>query len=334
MAENEAVIFEGEKKVNLGTQPFPEVAANEVLIETKRSLISIGTELTQLSGEFPEGSDWDNNVNYPFTPGYCNIGQVISVGDNVEEDWVGERVATHNPHARFVTETAKNIISVPDEVSDGEAALFALAAIAANGVRRGRVTFGESIAVFGCGVIGQLTARWCRIAGAETIIGVNRTNTRLSYLPNEPGVEGVTSMRSDPDRRLKAETDGQLADVVFEVTGNPDAIVEEVDILREQGRLVILSSPSGETTLDFHDHCNHPSYEIIGAHTSSHPTNRNLSRSWTRNRHAELFLRLVADGRLSVKKMVSHVESYENSSEIYASLLKDRTEAMAVEFKW
>jgi threonine dehydrogenase-like Zn-dependent dehydrogenase len=47
--------------------------------------------------------------------------------------------------------------------------------------------------------------------------------------------------------RISALTKGRMADVVFEVTGNPDAILDEVKVLRRQGRLIILSSPRGKT---------------------------------------------------------------------------------------
>ncbi|MFB6136619.1 MAG: zinc-binding dehydrogenase [Halobacteriaceae archaeon] len=333
MTQNDAIVFEGEGRVTHERRPTPEPDDGEVLIRTERSLVSTGTELTMLSGEFPEDSHWDHITDYPFVPGYCNVGRVADVGDDVSEDRVGDRVATHAPHARYVTAAADDPVAVPDGVSNDAAPLFALAAIVANGVRRSRLDFGEAAAVYGCGLLGQLATRFCRFAGAGTVLAVDLADERLAYLPDAPDVAAVDPTRTDPTDRLEA-TDGRLADVVFEVTGNPAAITDEVEALREQGRLVVLSSPRGETSFDFHDHCNWPSYEIIGAHASSHPPRETPANQWTRARNAALFFRLVDEGRFDVDGLVDRVEPPAAAPAVYDDLLDDRTRFMAVEFDW
>ena len=121
---------------------------------------------------------------------------------------------------------------------------------------------------------------------------------------------------------------------MFEVTGNPDAITGELEALREQGRFVVLSSPRGETAFDFHDHCNAPSYTIVGAHNSSHPPVATPDNPWTQHRHAELFFEYVADGTFAVDSLVSHTEPSDRAPELYADLLADRSGAMGVVFEW
>ena len=88
--QNTSVIAKGIKKVVLENRPMPEPKEGELLIKTKRTLISTGTELTVLSGNFSPNSYWAGAAaGMPSLTGYCNIGEVIGLGKGVEEQWLG-----------------------------------------------------------------------------------------------------------------------------------------------------------------------------------------------------------------------------------------------------
>lgn len=334
MPENPTVVFPTATEVTIEDRPVPELSAEEVVIRTKRTLISTGTELTALSGDYPEGSFWDEVVEYPDTPGYCNVGVVDSVGDDVDSLAVGDRVATTGNHAAFVTANASDCLPIPDGVSDEEAVFFTIAAIAMNGVRRSRLEWGESAVVYGLGLVGQLAARIVTVAGARQVIGVDLEPDRIERLADNPIVTGVDPTNTAPAEIVDELTDGRGADVVFEVTGNSNVIPQELSALREQGRLIILSSPRGETAFDFHDNCNAPSYEIIGAHSNSHPEIATPSNPWTKHRHTELFFEYLAHGHLDVSRLISHRRRYDAAPETYEMLLEDRSSAMGVVLNW
>jgi 2-desacetyl-2-hydroxyethyl bacteriochlorophyllide A dehydrogenase len=330
---NPTVVFPEAREVAIEDRERPDPGPGEVLIETETSLISAGTELTVLSGDYPDGSVWDEYGTYPFDAGYANVGRVVETGAEATLD-VGTRVATWSPHAAYVTAGAEECVVVPDEVSDAEASLFAIAQIVMNGVRRSRLDWGETPVVYGLGILGQLAVRFCRLAGAETVVGVDLAAERIDYLPDRPGIVGVDPTASEPAEAVADVTDGRRADVVFEVTGNPDVIPEEFEALRDQGRLVLLSSPHGETELDFHDYVNAPSTEIIGAHQMSHPPVATPQDPWTKHRHAGLYFEYLRQGRLAVEDLFSHVEPADDAPSVYESLLEDRTDAMAVRLEW
>ena len=329
---NPTVVFPEANSVVLEERDRPEPAADEVLIETETSLVSPGTELTVLAGEYPNGSVWDEYAEYPFVPGYANVGTVREAG--AEADIAsGTRVATWTPHAAWVTAAADDCVPVPRGLSYDEGSLFAIAQIVMNGVRRGRVDWGETVVVYGLGVLGQLCVRLCHLAGAETVVGVDLLQERIDHLPDVTGVFGVNASERDPAEAVVTAT-GHPADVAFEVTGNPDAIPDEFDALREQGRLVLLSSPHGETTLDFHDLVNAPSHEIIGAHQLSHPTVATATNPWTKERHASLYFSYVQQSRLTVSSLFTHVADAADAPALYEELLADRSESMAVRLEW
>ncbi|WP_207592306.1 zinc-binding dehydrogenase [Halomontanus rarus] len=332
--QNPTVVFTDVETVEIENRAVPEPEPDQVLISTDRTLVSTGTELTVLSGDVPQGSAWDDHIEYPFTPGYNNVGTVVEVGSNVEDITEGQRVATYGSHAAYVCADAEACRPVPDGVSDDEAVFFTIAEIVMNGVRRSDLTWGERAAVYGLGLLGQLAVRVSQTAGARPVVGLDVAESRLEYLPDVPGVAGANPIEDDAEEVVREAAGGSLADVVFEVTGNPDVITDELDVLREQGRFVVLSSPRGETTFDFHDHCNSPSYTIVGAHNSSHPPVATPATPWTQQRHAALFFELVADGSLEVESLVSHREAADEAPGLYETLLADRTDAMGVVLEW
>lgn len=334
MTDNETIVFDASKSVVIENRERPSPGPEEVLIETKRTLVSTGTELTVLSGEYPDDSQWADHATYPFDPGYNNVGEVVDVGSEVERLAVGDRVATYGSHAAYTVARADDCRPIPDDVTDDQAAFFTIAEIVMNGIRRSDVTWGETVAVYGLGLLGQFAVRCCQVAGARPVVALDLSADRLAYVPDAPAIRPVDVAAADPETELRDVSGDRLADVVFEVTGNPDAITDELDVLRDQGRFVVLSSPRGETSFDFHDHCNAPSYRIIGAHNSSHPPVETPTNPWTNHRHAELFFGLVRTDDLRVDSLVSHRAAYTDAASIYETLLEDRSEAMGVLLEW
>jgi|YNPNPStandDraft_1061719.scaffolds.fasta_scaffold22317_3 2-desacetyl-2-hydroxyethyl bacteriochlorophyllide A dehydrogenase len=335
VVSNPTVVFVEPRRVTIEDRPRPVPGEGELLVQTSRTLISTGTELTILSGEFPPGSKWAEYGKFPFVPGYDHIGVVVEVGSKVDPSWLGRKVASYAPHAAYVTLRPEAVRPVPAAIPDEEAAFFTLAEIVMNGVRRGEVRWGEAVVVYGLGLLGQLTARCCHFAGARPVIGVDVSEERLKRLPQAPGFQGVNPGRQNLVEIVREQTQGRMADVAFEVTGNPELIPREFEALKRQGRLVILSSPRGPTSsFDFHDLCNSPSYTLIGAHNSSHPPVETPSNPWTQKRHAELFFHLLASGEWEVKPLISHRAPYTEAPRLYEMLLEDRTQAMGVVLEW
>ena len=333
MKSNPTVVFPEPKRVVVEERPMPAPGDDDMLVQTNRTLISTGTELTILNGEFPRDSNWASYGKFPFVPGYDNIGTVIDFGKNVDKSWIGRKVASYASHSAYVILSPAGVRIVHRDIPDEEATFSTIAEIVMNGVRRGEVSWGESVVVYGLGLLGQFVTRLCYLAGARPVIGVDVSDKRIGLLPK--GIKGVNPKNKDAVDTVSKLTNGRMADVVFEVSGNPDLIPNEFAVLKRQGKIVILSSPRGITrNFDFHDLCNSPSYTIIGAHNGSHPQFETPYNQWTQKRHAELFFNLVADGELDVKPLISHRGKYSEAPEFYKMLIEDRTQAMGVIMEW
>jgi len=325
-------VFQKPKSVTVEDRRIPDVKGDSVLIRTRRSLVSIGTELTILSGEFPPQSYWASYGKYPFVPGYDNIGVVVDVGPDADRSLMDRAVASYSPHAMYVSASQKDVMLVPQGVSEDEASFFTIAEIVMNGVRRSQLSFGESVVIYGAGILGQLTARICKIAGAMPVIVVDVSDDRLKHLPEN--IVKINPLKQDVALEVERLTKGRMADVVFEVTGNQNLIVEEFKCLRRLGRFVVLSSPRGPTYIDLHDYCNAPSFTIIGAHNMSHPPVETLNNPWSRRRHVELFFDMLQNRELDVSRLITHKVSYNDAPKIYGQLLVDRTKALGVILIW
>jgi len=339
---NPTVVFPEPGRIVLEERPLPVPGPGEVLIRSRVSLVSPGTELTVLGGTAGGeeenggglGAEWRKLQRYPYVAGYSNVGEVIAAGDGDGEAWLGRRVDSHTPHAAYTVCRIAELRPVPDGVSDEAAALTTLAEVVMNGLRRSQLTWGESVAVVGLGLLGQLAARLARLAGARPVFGVDLAPERLALLPADPAYVPLRGQAGELVEAVRGRHREAGVDLVVEATGNPAALPGQALLLRPQGRLLIVSSPSGPSTFDFHDLCNRTSLTLIGAHYFSHPPQATFHSPWSALRHGELFLDLVAAGDLRVDDLVTHRFPGERALEAYDLLRARRQETLGVVFDW
>lgn len=335
MVKTLTVVFEEPKKVVL-KEEFPSLGYGQILVRTLNTAVSAGTELTILSGEFPPDSAWSNYARYPFKAGYSNVGEVVEIGEGIKGWSLGDRVIGCGFHSHYVIYDIGRdlVLHVPKDISNEVACTFFLGLIALNGVRRAKLEMGESVVVFGLGVIGQLVVQLAKLDGSRPVVGVDLFETRRKLALSFGADIVMDGEASDIVRQVKNITGGRMADVVFEVTGNPEVIPQEMRLLKKQGRIVILSSPKEKTSFDFHDFCNSPSYTIIGAHTTSHPFFETPYNQWTKERNAEFYLELILRGELHLLELITHRYSWRKAPEVYEMLFKNRGNVGVLIFDW
>lgn len=337
---NPTVLFVSAGQVEVRSTARPSPGADQVLVRTRRSLISIGTELTLL-GAAGVGQAWTAISQFPRQSGYSNVGVVEAVGAGVDRAWIGRRVHNHGPHQAWALAPASKLVEVPSAVSDEAASFATLAKVALNGLRRGGLCFGEAVLVSGLGIVGQITARACVLAGARPVFVVEPAAARRALLLQAGAGRGAGPFEVLPfdqparwPELIRAANHGRLVDLALELSGHAEALASLPDCVRDLGRLVIVSSPRGSCTFDFHDHCNRRSLAILGAHSAHHPLVEHPATPWTSARHAELFLDWIARGELDAKAMITHRFSADHAAQAYALLGERRTDALGVVLDW
>src|SRR5690554_668428 len=185
--------------------PAPIVKPGQVLIQTTRSLVSLGTERMlvefgkanfiqkarqqpdkvkevinkiKTDGLKPTVNAVFNKLGQPLPLGYCNVGRVIALGKGVEGFKIGDRVASNGHHAEYVSVPKNLVAKIPDNVSDEEAAFTVIGAIGLQGIRLAKPTFGETVVVVGLGLIGLITSQLLKANGCK-VIGFDFDDTKV-----------------------------------------------------------------------------------------------------------------------------------------------------------
>lgn len=304
------------------------LAPSELVVQTLASLVSPGTEGASYQGlVMPSGKE----RSYPDRPGYANVGEVIATGTN-SGFAVGDRVfsmAKHVSHARM--DTTRDLV---ERVSDGltpEKAVFArLAMVSMSTFRTSPARMGDKVAVVGLGLVGNLAAQLAQIGGMETTaIDIIPWRTELA---TACGIEHV----------LLAPEDDQLHRnhaLVVEATGTAAGAMTGMKLVQRHGELSLVGSQWGKGTHSsdtlrllgtiFEEYVHIRSgweWQIPALDTPFGPNAIALN--------ARAILRWLAQGRLVVDPLLSHVLSPADPNDAYQRVVTAKDSTLGIVFDW
>jgi predicted dehydrogenase/threonine dehydrogenase-like Zn-dependent dehydrogenase len=329
-------------RVLVAELPAPHVGPDQILVQSSYSLISSGTEMGTLAKTPAElvkqtiADPWMRNVvrqtvlatgpsqtarrvwHEMVTPreiGYSGAGQVIALGDRVEGFEIGQPVAyAASGHAEMAAPSVNHAVPVPGTVDLRHAAFVTVGGIAMQALRRADLQFGETVAVYGLGLVGQLCARIARAAGC-VVIGVD-ISAKANTLATEAGAAMVANPK-DPDWKRSildfTGKNGVDATIICASSDSAEIINSAMDITRRQGRVVLV----GYVKLDIHP--KNFLYREIDLRYSraygpgSYDTGYEKGRvdypfgyvRWTEKRNLEEFIRLISTGAVSVEPLIA-----------------------------
>jgi predicted dehydrogenase/threonine dehydrogenase-like Zn-dependent dehydrogenase len=264
-------------------------------------------------------------------PGYCSAGVVLAVGSELPDWRPGDRVVTNAPHAEIVRVPCNLAARIPDSVGFEPAAFTPLASIALNGLRLAHPTLGESVVVYGLGLIGQLTVQLVRAHGCRAI-GIDTDADRVA-LAVRFGAEGLVAGSTDIVATVRAKTAEGGADAVLMTlaSDSDEPLHLAAQMSRKRGRIVLVGATGlrlrradfYEKELSFQVSCSYgpgrhdPLYEE-GGQDYPLPYVR-----WTEKRNFEAVLALMADRRLESRSLITHRFPIDEASAAYDLLLRD-----------
>ena len=345
-------------QTNIIEVPCPKNKPGSLLIQSKNSLLSVGTEKmlvdfgkanlfnkarqqpdkvkmvlnkVQTDGLLPTINSIRTKLDKPLELGYCNAGVIIESG--VEGFLEGDRVVSNGHHAE-VTRVSKNLCAlIPDEVDDESAAFTVLASVGLQGVRLLKPTLGENIVVFGLGLIGLMTIQILKANGCR-VLGVDFDTVRCELADNF-GIETVDlSKGQDPLANAKFFSRGYGVDgVILAVsTQSNDVIHLAAQMCRKRGRIVLVGvSGLNLRRDDFFK--KEISFQVSASYGPGRYDKLYEEKGqdypigfvrWTEQRNFEAVLDMMAAGSLNVKPLITHRYKIENAKEAYG-LLNDPT---------
>lgn len=350
--------------------PAPKVEPGTVLVQVDHSCISIGTEMSGIRASglplWQRALKQPQNVKKLFQmvaaqgvsktkrlvegtlgtaqpTGYSAAGIVLAIGEGVHDIRIGERVACGGSqyayHAEIIRVPRNLVIQIPKELDFSQACTVTLGAIAMQGVRRANPTLGETFVVIGLGILGQLTVQMLRANGCRSI-GVDVDRSRIDLAMSMGMDLGIHPDDGGDIQQVHRLTDGIGADGVIITAASPsDAIVSTAfQMCRRKGRVVLVGDVGLNLNradfytkeLDFFISTSYGpgrydnNYEEVGL---DYPI---AYVRWTENRNMAEYLRLVADGRITLSSLVSKTYPIDQAPSAYGALKAENFKPLMV----
>ena len=344
--------------------PVPQCKDTEVLVRSEFSLISTGTETWTLESTRPIGAgelvgdssrlkkaaslassvvrkegvgglvDYVKAVRNPEVAlGYSLSGTIVQLGRNVTDLVAGDRVACAGEgyacHAEYVAVPRNLVAKVPEGVSMKGAAFTTLGSIAIHGFRRSGASLGETVAVIGAGLVGNLVVQVSRAAGCR-VVALDLRRDRLE-LARQMGAH-LTLEIGDPDlmNHISHFTNGRGVDSVIVCASNPsnEPVNLASKLARDRAKVTIV----GRVGMDF-DRKDYYQKELdVSMSRSLGPGRYDLKYEeqgvdyppayvrWTLNRNMEAFLEMLAQKTIAVDDLVGEEYEIEKAAVAYEAL--------------
>jgi 2-desacetyl-2-hydroxyethyl bacteriochlorophyllide A dehydrogenase len=321
-----------------------DLRPGEVLVKAEHSIISAGTEgshYTNLMAEVPPVYH-PRPVLYPARTGYGHLGEVLAVGADVTSVVPGQRVLSFSRHASIVRcDTRRFALVVPREI-DGRRAVFTrMAGVSVTALRASSASAGDTVAVIGLGLVGNLAAQLFQLAGCE-VIAFDLAPQRLE-IARACGVRHVYHAGEvDPvevtRRWAGAADDRGGVRIVVEAIGRSELVAQAVEMTGRHGEVVLLGSPRAPFVGDFTPMLGRIhllAIKLIGALEWTFPIPETTERArHTIGANYRQLLGWIHSGRLIVDPLRSHVLPPERCQEAYYGLTHHKDEYLGVVFDW
>jgi predicted dehydrogenase/threonine dehydrogenase-like Zn-dependent dehydrogenase len=333
-------------EVTVAEVPAPKLLAGCILIHTAASLVSAGTEraasefagknLLQKARMRPDlvrevlnkiGRDGlmstvasvRSRLDQPSTLGYSSAGTVIAVGEGVTDISVGDRVACagagHAVHAEFACIPRLLAAKIPSEtVSFEDAAFTTLGAIALHGIRNAECKLGDTVAVIGLGLLGQLTLQILKAAGC-CVLGMDISSERAE-LALRLGADAV-STSSSSFRELcmqHSAANGVDSVLITAQSASNDPIDLAGDVARHRATVVAVGTVAMdiprrtfyEKEIDFRVSRSYGPGRYDAAYEQKGIDYPIGYVRWTETRNMDAFLKLLSDRKLDLHPLITH----------------------------
>lgn len=347
----------------LAEVPAPLCRAKGVVVKTAASFVSAGTERMlaefakkglvgkalqmpdqvkkvirkmKTEGVFATLEKVQAKLDQPIPLGYSSAGVVVETGRDSGDLKVGDRVACGGAgfanHAEFNYVPKNLVVKIPEGVSFEDASCATVGSIALQGVRQCEVHLGESVAVIGLGLMGILAVQMLKASGCR-VIGFDPNAARCA-LACELGCDKAVSDNLVGEAMAFSDGHGVDAVLITAATHSDEPVTVAAEISKKKGRVVAtglvgMNLPRDQyykKEIDFRLSCSYgpgrydPVYEEQGV---DYPFGY---VRWTEQRNMAAFLQLVAEGKVTPSRLVTHRFAFDDALDAYQVLLGIRKE--------
>ena len=348
--------------------PVPRVKSGSVLIQTTRTLVSLGTERmlvdfgkanfiqkakqqpdkvkmvldkVKTDGLRPTMEAVFNKLGQPLPLGYCNVGNVVAVGKGVTEFSIGDRVASNGNHAEYVCVPKNLVAKIPNNVSDEEAAFTVIGAIGLQGIRLLQPTFGETIVVVGLGLIGLITAELL-LANGCNVIGFDFDPQKIAIAKKKGIIAINPADGTDQVKFVESFTNDIGADGVIITASNKsnEIISQSANMCRKRGRIILVGvigldisrADFYEKEISFQVSCSYGAGRYDEEYEQKgHDYPIGYVR-WTEKRNFEAVLNAISKKTLDVNSLITDRVPLNDYKKIYIDMSNSKSIASILEY--
>ncbi|MDT8398628.1 MAG: hypothetical protein RQ899_08445 [Pseudomonadales bacterium] len=310
-------------QVEIREQALPAPTPSQIRVKSTCSAISAGTEMLVYRGQIPEGMALDATLaslqqhsTYPLQYGYACVGEVDQVGAGLDAQWLGKRVFAFQPHASHFITTPEQLLVLPDDITAEAAVFLANMETAVNLVLDGSPALGERVVVLGQGIVGLLLSSLLAqfpLSQLHALDGIaGRREQALSL-----GVKGVHDPGSDAQLALLEKDLLNGADLVYELSGVPQALNLAIRLCGFSSRVVIGSWYGSKTaSIELGGNAHRNRIHLISSQVSSIAPE--LSGRWDKSRRFQLAWDMIR--QVQPQSLITHRQTLEQADSIYALL--------------
>ena len=328
--------------------PEPTLGVSGVLIETTVSVLGTGSEVggvAKARRAVQAGSEPGSVSEHPMS--YQSAGCVVAVTPDIESHYApGDRVVAVGggfaPHAERAFVIRHNFAKIPAGLDTAEAATANIGLTALHALRRAQFLPGETAAVIGLGLVGQMIVQMVRMMGGQAI-GIDLIPSRLD-IARELGVD--LALAGDADELAAGVADhtcGLGVDASFVAAGGgPEPGRLGVRLVRPSGRVMMIGALVPDFTVG-HPDANPHSKEIdirwvFGRGPGSRDQDYLNARTdypnrfvqWDQERNLYALLGMQASGEINVGPLLTHRFPFAEAPKAVDLLIDRPDEALAV----
>jgi 2-desacetyl-2-hydroxyethyl bacteriochlorophyllide A dehydrogenase len=336
------LFFEKKKTVRIHEDTLSPPGPEEVLVQTQFSAISAGTELLFYRNNFPVGMPKDitlkslsGEMEYPIQYGYAVVGKVITVGEVADTKLLNKSVFLFHPHQSHIVVPQTEVYQIPLDLDKRKALFLPNMETAVGCVMDARPIIGEDVVIFGQGIVGLLTTAILANFPLGNLIAIDPLNKRreMSKIlgatktldPYSKSFSGDLESILELNRAGPEQVSG--ADLIFELSGNPEVLNTAISIAGYNSR-IIAGSWYGQkkALLDLGDRFHRNRLQIISSQVSTiHP---NLRGRWSKERRLELVWGWLKE--INPSRLISHQIPISEAQSAYELLDEKPEEVLQV----
>jgi 2-desacetyl-2-hydroxyethyl bacteriochlorophyllide A dehydrogenase len=317
------IMCTGKNTMELKERKLEQLAPGQVRLRTEYSMVSTGTELHRIMDTHTVSR------GFPIMTGYLAIGTVVGLGEGVKKAKLGDRVLFRFAHYSMVDAPEGQLTAVPAGLASTDAICAPLMGISLRAIRAARVVLGDSVAIFGQGVIGLFATHLAKLSGACPVIAVDLVAARRQVARKMGADVVIDPAAEDVAKRIAELTSGKGVNAAIDASATTKVMPMLPALVRDEGRVIVLGGVHGKVEMDLYTHFQKNNLTMVGCGSPFHS-----DYPYDEDGNIAALMNMMQAGMVKPAPAISHCVDYRQGPEVFRMLIEEKDKAIGVQFDW